>query len=233
MKKTIRSFLNKLGYDFHGCDKKELLHDCDEQFKESLAIPGWFSARECQKLYSLILESKGPILEIGHFLGRTTACICQALRDAAQERTFTSYDLGFTSSAEFKAYYDEVHERDMPVPPFYETYVFSKGLTTTQVAKSNLVALGLDSYVNLISGDCFLLDSDMYDVVFAENVHDGPEITRNLPHIMSRSNPGALWLFHDTSDEAIEKITRMAPVLFIESVGTLGVYLYKGDTHLQ
>jgi hypothetical protein len=228
MKKRLRRFLNTLGYDFHGCDRHELLSDPERKFKGPLTIPGWFSARECQKLYALILETKGPILEIGHFLGRTTACIAHALRDSGMKRLFNSYDLAFRSATEFKAYYDALHKRDVPVPHFYEKHVFSKGLTTTAVAKEKLDALELTSYVTLISGDYSLLDTYRYDFIFSDAVHDEPEIQRNLPQIVKRSNPGAIWAFHDTKDATIDLITSMAPVVFIESVGTLGVYLYKG-----
>ncbi len=192
-------------------------------------ITGWFSRRECRRLYLTAAMTRGPVLEIGHFLGRSTACICEAIRDVRKPRVFRSYDLGFRSSEEFKEYYDRLHKTDVPVPTQYEEIVFSKNTTTTQVAEHNLRQLGLASFVTLISGDAFQLDHDKYDLIFCDATHEAHEIDANVPHLVTRSNPGSIWALHDMNQANIERVLALANVEFCELTGSLGTFVYRGD----
>jgi predicted O-methyltransferase YrrM len=193
------------------------------------SIAGWFSRRESRRLYMTAAMSTGPVLEIGHFLGRSTACICEAIRDVRKPRVFRSYDLGFRSSAEFKEYYDRVHKVAVDVPSQYEEIVFSRNTTTTEVATQNLRRLGLDTFVTLISGDAFELDRDKYDLVFCDATHEPHEIEMNIPRLIDRSNHGAIWALHDMNQVNIEKVLAMANVQFCELTGSLGTFIYMGE----
>jgi Methyltransferase domain len=192
-------------------------------------ITGWFSRRECRRLYVTAAMSTGPILEIGHFLGRSTACICEAIRDMRKSRAFRSYDLGFRSSAEFKEYYDRLLRTDVPVPPQYEDIVFSKGTTTTEVATQNLRRLGLDGFVTLVSGNAFELDHDKYDLIFCDATHDPHEIEATVPCMVARSNHACIWALHDMNQVNIERVLALANVEFCELTGSLGTFVYMGD----
>src|SRR6185436_18378091 len=121
---------------------------------KALEIPGWFSPEECHALYVLTALSEGSILEIGHFLGRSTACICEALADTGKSRPFRSYDLGFRSVQDFKAFYDHVHKKDVKAPALFRS-VYERNTTSTALATEHLTAAGLDRYVTLISGNAF------------------------------------------------------------------------------
>jgi hypothetical protein len=191
-------------------------------------ITGWFSRRECRRLYVTAAMTAGPILEIGHFLGRSTACICEAIRDVGKPRVFRSYDLGFRSSAEFKEYYDRLHRSDVPVPVEYEQIVFSRGTTTTELALGNLRKLGLERFVELTSGDAFQLDHGKYELIFCDASHDLHEIEANLPHLVARSNRGCIWALHDMNQANIEKVIALAKVEFCELTGSLGTFVYLG-----
>jgi hypothetical protein len=191
-------------------------------------ITGWFSRRECRRLYMTVAMSSGPILEIGHFLGRSTACICEAIRDMRRPRTFRSYDLGFRSAEEFKAYYDRLHKTDVDVPPQYQEIVFSQNTTTTEVATQNLRRLGLDCYVTLISGDAFELDHDRYDLIFCDATHEPHEIEANVPRLVPLSNPGCIWALHDMNQVNIERVLALANVEFCELTGSLGTFIFRG-----
>lgn len=118
-------------------------------------IPGWFSIHEAEALYLLAAStSSRRILEIGHFLGRSTSTICEAIRDADRRVEFNSYDLGFTNAEEFSAHYKRIHDTTSTrVPPEYERLVFAQNKTTTEIAKQHLGRFDLDGFVNLISGD--------------------------------------------------------------------------------
>lgn len=191
-------------------------------------ITGWFSRRECRRLYMTAAMTAGPILEIGHFLGRSTACICEAIRDVGKPRVFRSYDLGFRSSAEFKEYYKRLIGSDIPVPSEYEDIVFAQGTTTTAVAVNNLRRLGLDRYAELVSGDAFELDHDKYDLIFCDATHDAHEIAANVPQMVARSNRGCTWALHDMNQANIEQVLKLAKVEFCELTGSLGTFIYLG-----
>jgi hypothetical protein len=173
--------------------------------------------------------TRGPVLEIGHFLGRSTACICEAIRDVRRPRVFRSYDLGFRSSAEFKEYYDRIHKTDVPVPEQYEEIVFSKDTTTTEVAGQNLRRLGMASHVELISGNAFEMDHDKYDLIFSDAAHEEHEIVANMPHLVARSNHGCVWALHDMNEANIELVTSLANVEFCELTGSLGIFIFLGQ----
>ena len=195
---------------------------------EAESITGWFSRRECRRLYLTTVMTRGPILEIGHFLGRSTACICEAIRDVRKPRVFRSYDLGFRSSTEFKDYYDRIHKADIAVPSQYEEIVFSKDTTTTAVAGDNLRRLGLASFVELVSGNAFEMDCDKYDLIFCDATHEQHEIEANVPLMIARSNHGCVWALHDMNEGNIELVSSLADVQFCELTGSLGIFIYLG-----
>jgi len=193
------------------------------------SLTGWFLPGECHRLYILTVMTSGPILEIGHFLGRSTACICEAIHDVGKSREFVSYDLGFRSVEEFKEHYDRIHKADIPVPGLYNDIVFSQNTTTTEIALRNLKALQLDSYVRLTSGNFLDLDHDKYDMIFCDAAHDRHELEHNLPHVIAHSNHGCVWAFHDMDRRQIDVVLGLAEAEFGELTETLGVFVYMGN----
>ncbi len=192
---------------------------------QATKIPGFFPEDECRQLYQLTMSTQGPILEIGHFLGRSTACICEALADSQKKREFFSYDLGFKTPGEFKTFYDRIHRMDVAVPDLYNNLVFSKKTTTTEIARSNLKELGMDAYVNLISGNFIELDKRKYAFIFCDALHEPNEIRLNLPHIMQRSGQNCIWAFHDMNDENIGVVSRLSNAVLVDRLGSLATFL--------
>jgi predicted O-methyltransferase YrrM len=190
-------------------------------------IPGWFTPVECQKLYNLIMITDGSILEIGHFLGRSTACICEAIHDSQKTRAFTTYDLGFLSADDFKHFYDKVHQRDVQVPSLFEE-VYAQNVTSTELATKNLRTVGLEKYASLVSGNFIELDHHLYDFIFCDAMHEPNEIEFNLPHVVKRSAQHCIWAFHDMSDHNIELVLQLSNSRFIERAHSLGVFIYLG-----
>jgi len=84
-KRIIKCLLRKAGFILIR-DKYE-----DNRPLKADLFPGFFSEKESRSLYALTVLTQGAILEIGHFLGESTACICESLYDSKQNRTFTSY----------------------------------------------------------------------------------------------------------------------------------------------
>ena len=193
-------------------------------------VPGWFTPGACDMLYNLVLNTEGSILEIGHFLGRSTACICEALHDSCALRSFISYDLGFTSEKELKEFYREHTQRNVSVPWAFQHLVFSGEDTTTRLAEQNLERLGLGEYVTLVSGNFIELDEGTYNLICCDALHYPSEIELNLPHIIERSAPGGCWwAFHDMHPPYIELVVELSGARFVEVVDLLGVFEFGGQ----
>lgn len=190
-------------------------------------ISGWFTPAKCEKLYKLTMVTNGPILEVGHFLGKSTASICEALRDSLKNRVFNSYDLGFISADEFKKFYNNVHQRDTEVPPLFRQ-IYSQNTTSTELAAINLRDAGLGNYVKLISGNFIDLDQNQYDFIFCDAMHEPHEIELNLPHVINHSSQHCIWAFHDMSDSNIDLVLRLSNSKFIERAHSLGIFLFLG-----
>jgi len=152
------------------------------------------------------------------------------MADANQHREFRSYDIGFKSSDDFKEFYFRVLGQEIDVPSEYVSDVFAKEMTTTELALRNLRGLGLETYVELVSGDFIELDTSRYDVVFCDAMHQPEEIAYNLPHIIERSNPGCMWAFDDMNPENIRAILSSGTAVLVDCAELLGIFRYMGGS---
>lgn len=190
-------------------------------------IDGFFSETDSLALYFTILnQNPKSILEIGHFLGKSTAAICSAISVMPGRVDFDSYDLPFTSAAEFIEFYSPVHQRLVsPSEKFQKVY--RQRTTSTELARMNLHKVGLEDFVNLQAKDYMNEQVKGYDFIFSDAVHDIPEITLHLPHITERSNAGATWVFHDQNEENISFVTENSNVSLIFAIGSLAIYRFN------
>jgi hypothetical protein len=195
-------------------------------------IPGWFSVEEAEALYILAATTSARrILEVGHFLGRSTSAICEGIRDAGIAIEFNSYDLGFTSADEFVAHYRRVYDTaSFQVPRECDELVFSKKKTTSEIAKVHLGRFDLDRFVKLISGDFTVLDRTQYGFIFCDAMHDHGEIALNLPHVVGASNDDCVWAFHDMTSSNVADVLAMSPARLIRVVDTLGIFRFQRHT---
>jgi hypothetical protein len=225
-KKLIARLITKTGYKITRINRET------ETSLVSQHIPGWFSVLEAEALYLLVATSSAiRILEIGHFLGRSTSAICEAIRDSGRTVEFNSYDLGFTNAEEFIAHYSSVHDTtSTSVPPEYDQLVFSKHMTTTEIAKNHLGRFALDRFVNLISGDFTILDKTRYGFIFCDAFHDLGEIAVNLPHVIAASNDDCVWAFHDMNPQNVGAILEHGGVRLIKVIDTLGIFRFSRAT---
>lgn len=189
-------------------------------------IPGWFNDGEAAALFKLASEVEGSILEIGHFYGRSTSCICEAIKQKNKKQKFVSYDMKFSNEIDHRKFYSKVMNYDEStgfVPPLYYDS-FKKRKTTTEIAKENLLKYELHDYVDLISGNFIDLDKEEYDLIFCDATHDEKEVKTNLPHIIKRSKKKCIWAFHDMNTKLIKLVEHMSDCKFIFLVQNLGVF---------
>lgn len=186
-------------------------------------IPGWFSNKECRELYRLTTETLGPILEVGHFLGRSTACICEAIRDSGCARVFRSYDLNIQSEDDWRAFVERsaTPGYHLPIPSMVQE-TFAVG--PTRLARENLARAGLVDFVQLILGDFTLIDEGSYSVIFCDAMHSPTEIEINLPHVIRRSLPGCLFAFHDMLPDHVQTVEWLSELHLSHKVDNLGIF---------
>ena len=201
-------------------------------------IPGWLSEDEAKALYAVTRNTSGRILEIGHFLGRSTSCICQAISastPATRSRVFRSFDLGHTTVDEFREFFEKIHQADsIEIPVLFQEWVSEKGMSCTEVARKFLSEHALDSFVELVTGD-FRVQSKCasYSLIFSDACHEPHEILENLPSIVELSTSRAVWAFHDMTDENVRVVLDYCPnARHVVTVGSLGLFrLVPGNDH--
>lgn len=217
MRAMVRRLVNRLGYDLIGHVPAER-YLCED-------IPGWFTANEARLLYTTVsLCRPRKLLEIGTFLGRSTASIALAIRDAGLACEFTSVDFDVADEASFRRLMPTTHGRPSVLPKEYQL-VFSEGLSTSAYARRMLERHGLAQMVRLISGDFREVISDRYDLVFADCLHDADEIRRNAPGIVPLLADGGILAVHDATPANRKALIDQAPGLcFISSEDSLALY---------
>jgi predicted O-methyltransferase YrrM len=175
-------------------------------------------------LYTSVLFSRPKsILEIGHYLGKSTAAICQAIRESRLVTRFDSYDLPYQSSLEFEEYYSNVHKREVHAIDAYSR-ILDQGNIFTDVAKQNLKAIGLEKFVNLFAMDFRKSEQGSYDLIFADILHDADEIRHNLDDILNLGHPKTLYLFDDMKAENIHLVESLTPLRLIRKIGKIGAF---------
>ena len=151
-------------------------------------VKGWLSQEDSYFLYLSVLFSRPKsILEIGHCFGKSTAAICQAIKDAKINCRFDSFDLDFDSIEYYEEYFSSIHKQKISIKPFTAD-VLRSGNTLSSVAQKNLTELNLEKYVNLITSDFRKSNFLSYDLIFADTMHEKEEIKNNLNDIIKFSH---------------------------------------------
>lgn len=220
VKVRVRRLLGSVGYEVRSTKKQTRLVYPN--------IPGWFTYEEAEVLYLLGFMARGRVLEIGHFLGRSTSVLCEAIRDSGRTVEFNSYDIGFKSADEFVEFYSRVYgSKSFPIPPEMEAMIFSRKMTTTQIAQEYLTKYGLAEYVALHSADFNAHGQSRYDFIFCDAMHDAREIRVNLPGMVQNSADNCTWAVHDMTAANVATLLAEAPAAkLIVRADTLGVFQY-------
>lgn len=217
MRGMIRRLLNRIGYDLIGFVPTGR-YLCDD-------IPGWFTANEARLLFTAVaLRQPRTVLEIGTFLGRSTATIALAIREGAFVCDFTSVDFDVADEASFQRQMPTTHGHPSIMPR--ECHIaFSEGLSTSAYAKRKLQQHGIDHLVRLVSGDFHQVAIGPYDLVFADCLHDAEEIRRNGPGILPLLAVGGTLAVHDSTPANRSELAKLVPGLrFVSSEDSLALY---------
>ncbi len=190
------------------------------------SIPGWLTVNEAQVLYDVARKTRGGLLEVGTFLGRSTSVLCEGIRDAGQVgRKFISYDLSCSSLDEFREFAHTIGQENFEVSPLL-TDLWAKGTNSTEEARKTLIKHDLLQYVELKKGD-FKLDEGVYDTMFLDVMHGPEEIAANLPHVYRLSRAMTLVAIHDMHDgTTLQEVIRQSrgKLHYFRLVDTLALF---------
>ena len=190
----------------------------------NFGIKGFMSEEDSYFLYVSVLFSRPKsILEIGHFLGKSTAVICQAIRDAKLTTRFDSFDFPHQSKEDFEDYYSAIHKKTIHASKAYSD-IFDNGLNFTNVAKKNLENIGLASYVNLIAQDFRKSEHKSYDLIFADVLHDNAEILHNIADVLEFGHNETIYMFDDMNYQNIALIESQSKLTLIRQTGKVGAF---------
>lgn len=171
-------------------------------------VQGWLSPDEKKALYALALHTTGPVLEIGSWVGLSTACIALGIRDQGRDRLFITTDLNPTlehfrpidndriafflpnePSARGSCSVEQFEQQVKPV-------ISQDGGVIAQLRK-NLTALGLISLVTIIEGEFTRAPHLDYQLIFCDATHTPYEISLTMPALQPFLSAGTILACHD------------------------------------
>jgi len=166
---------------------------------------GWMSPIDLTAIYNAARLAKGPVLEIGPFVGRSTTALAAGLRDrqaaGTQPVPFDTIDYGITSVEEWKERFGETLDPGKRDGQIMDAVYHPGG--TIAVLIQNLKRNRLLPYVTgIIRGDFLTCPvAREYGLIFCDATHDDAEIARNVPRIAELAAPGATLIFDDIINE--------------------------------
>lgn len=148
---------------------------------------GALSSFSAAVLCKIAKYSSGPILEVGSYVGRSTAAIIYGIIAGNKRRVFITIDL---------------HPPVDPVNNRMHKY-YGQNIKDTFVAlKDNMKKLKFDSYVTMLKGDFLeITPPKIYGFIFMDVTHDKPEIDKNIPGIIQHVCRGTILACHDIIDD--------------------------------
>ncbi len=182
------------------------------------------NAEDSYFLYVSVLFSRPrSILEIGHYLGKSTAAICEAINDGNPITHFDSYDIPYGSVEAFNKYYTSIHHVPIKATKSYSS-ILNKGKSFTQVVQGNLAELVYSKFVNLMSKDFRESLRKNYDLIFADVMHEEFEIKHNLEDIIHFGHKDSLFVFDDMNPKNISLIETISSLRLMRQTGKVGAF---------
>lgn len=172
-------------------------------------IQGWLSHQERVALYSLARYVTGPILEIGSWVGLSTACIAYGIRDSDQPQVFVTAELN-PRADNYRRVGDDVGfflpgdqiPRGICHPKVYAKHVapvLSKSGRAIGELRRNLIRLGLMDIVTIVESEFTRAPDLDYQFIFCDATHSPYEIMMTAQGLGQFLSPGTVLACHDTN----------------------------------
>jgi len=149
---------------------------------------GWFSKGQVNILYQLVTACPGRILEIGPWIGRSTAVICEAISQKENKVEFHTVDYGISSEEEWRQRFGSELRRK-PNAHLYLPHINQEGGSIASLER-NLEERGFRDLVHVHRGDFH--DHDLggeFSLIFCDATHNINEIETNVPALLSKLDP--------------------------------------------
>lgn len=174
---------------------------------------GWMSSFDLTVIYNAARRTKGKVLEIGPWLGRSSTALALGLRDREIEDgkvpvLYDIIDFGIASPDEWFQRFNQKFNMDYDDGRVAEAILHPGG--SNAVLVNNLKKLGLLKYSNTIMrGDVLTAPiSTKYDLVFCDALHDLAEIDRTMSKVKSLvSAKGTLIADDVVTEEMAERVS--------------------------
>jgi predicted O-methyltransferase YrrM len=148
-------------------------------------------------MYQLASATPGPILEVGSWIGRSTAVICHAISRRAEPIEFHTIDYGISSEAEWRELLGE-DLRKKPNAHQYLPHINQPGGSITSL-KRNMDERGFGSLVQIHKGDFHkVCPPGKFALIFCDATHSIEEIDANVPALLDKLLPGGIFACDDT-----------------------------------
>lgn len=158
---------------------------------------GWFSKGQINILYQLASATPGPILEVGPWVGRSTAVICEALSRRPDKVEFHTVDYGISSEHEWRALFGS-ELRAKPNAHQYLPHINQPGGSISSL-KRNLEERGFGDMVTIHKGDFHdVCPEGEFSLIFCDATHNIAEINKNVPTLIAKLKPRGILACDDT-----------------------------------
>ena len=170
---------------------------------------GFINYFECYALYKLGSKIPGPFLEIGPWVGRSTACVAQGIKKSGREKEFHTVDIGFASEEDWEDFFGSSLKHKIPkVRKRYLKHILRKG-GSIQSLKENLQDRGLDKYVIVHEGNFRDISfGKKFNLIFCDATHDLKEIESNIPLIKKLLSSRGVLVCDDIKTKEMESVLR-------------------------
>jgi hypothetical protein len=168
---------------------------------------GWLNEFDARVLYSLAAATRGPLLEIGSWIGRSSCAMAYGLRDAAAVggplARYDIIDFGIAGMPEFRQRYASFDPLRGPFAEEHLRALYYPGGCAGYL-KQNLVDRDLARYVNhLIFGSLATYETTVrYDAAFCDAAHSPKEIADNVSKLAGLLNAEHFLLAFDDVEDA-------------------------------
>jgi|GEM_PF-2179998 len=203
-----RTFSEERMYRDLNCGKKTFI-----RFIHNLGLffppEGFINLFECYNLYKLGKKIPGPFLEIGPWVGRSTACIAQGIKKSGRNKEFHTVDIGFSSEKEWEEFFGSSLKQKIPkVRNRYLKHIMREG-GSIQSLIENLKNRRLDKFVTVHEGNFRdIAFGKKFNLIFCDATHDLQEIKMNIPPIKKLLSERGVLVCDDIKTEEMESVLK-------------------------
>jgi predicted O-methyltransferase YrrM len=138
------------------------------------------------RLFDLAKQTRGDILEIGSWVGKSTSYIANGVRLNRNQPHFNTVDNYFTNTEEWESFYGE----SLNDKPEWSRNIYLKHIQrpggVIESLRENLANRNLLHLVEILKGDFLTLEfGRKFELIFCDASHDADEVRRNLPKVTS------------------------------------------------